>query len=408
MLGDLHQALVAHREEPPHEAPHIRAYAIEADKGLNKATRQRAEASLIARLLKEMLEDNILVHDSALDALRPVERGDMAILSRVWEPLDIYGEALAAVGIPAVHAGGGNLLETREAKDGIALLRFLAEPSDEVALGAPLRSPFFAIDDPTLHGLADQRPDYSSWWDLVRGASSESISHARAILQQLLRARRFEPSAALLRLADRLTGYTAVLANLPGAPRREADWRGFCDLVDALGFGTEDVFSVVRSLRRMLESGTAAPRPPLEAEDAVSLLTIHSAKGLEWPVVVVPDLSRQFSSSSSPVLFDPELGVAVDFGEEESGEGVLYRILKDRKEREQEAEAKRVFYVAPTRARDHLILTSTEEHTNRLCGLNRRLLAPKGDMWRGTRLRCYHRLGRQRAPTDAATFVRVG
>lgn len=190
-----------------------------------------------------------------------------------------------------------------------------------------------------------------------------------------MRARRFESPGALLKLADRLTGYTAVIANLPGALRREADWRGFCDLTDALGYGTEDIFSVVRSLKRVLEAGAAeVPRPPLEAEEVVSLLTIHSAKGLEWPVVVILDLSRQFPSSSSPVLFDPELGVAVDFGDEEDGEGALYRLLKNRKEKERGAEARCVFCVAPTRARDHLILTSTEWETERLCGLT--LLQP--------------------------------
>lgn len=374
VLGDLHQALVAHRAEPPHEAPHVQAYAIETEERISKARRQRAEASLITRLLGEMLEEDLLVHDGSSDTLRPVRPGDIAVLSRVWEPLNVYGEALAAAGIPSVHAGGGNLLETREAKDGLALLRFLAEPADEVALVATLRSPFFAIDDSTLHDLVQEQEKNFSWWELVRDASDSALSHAREVLEKLLRARRFEPPGALLRLADRLTGYTAVMANLPGAPRREADWRGFCDLVDALGYGTEDIFSVVRSLKRMLEAGAAVPRPPLEADEAVSLLTIHSAKGLEWPVVVIPDLSRQFPSSSSPVLFDPELGVAVDFGNEEDGEGVLYRILRDRKEREREAEARRVFYVAPTRARDHLLLTSTEWETERLCGLT--LLQP--------------------------------
>lgn len=374
VLGDLHQALVAHRTEPPHEAPHVRAYAIETEEKVSKPRRQRAEAALIARLLKEMLEEGLLVHDGSSDTLRPVHPGDIAILSRVWDPLDIYGEALAATGIPAVHAGGGNLLETREAKDGLALLRFLTDPTDELALVATLRSPFFAVDDKTLHELAKEREEGSSWWELVQGVSDEALSHAREVLERLLRARRFEPPGALLRLADRLTGYTAVIANLPGAPRREADWRGFCDLVDALGYRTDDVFSVVRSLKRMLDAGAAVPRPPLEAEEAVSLLTIHSAKGLEWPVVVIPDLSRQFPSSSSPVLFDPELGVAVSFGDEESGEGVLYRLLRNRKDREREAEARRVFYVAPTRARDHLILTSTEWETERLCGLT--LLQP--------------------------------
>jgi len=130
---------------------------------------------------------------------------------------------------------------------------------------------------------------------------------------------------------------------------------------------------VVRWLRQLYEAGAEVPRPPLEAGDAISLMTIHAAKGLEWPVVVAPDLARGYPSQSHPVLFNPELGVAVNFGEDEV-EPVLYRLIADRKLRSREAEARRLFYVACTRARDHLILTSTEATTNRFCGLT--LLQP--------------------------------
>jgi ATP-dependent helicase/nuclease subunit A len=84
-------------------------------------------------------------------------------------------------------------------------------------------------------------------------------------------------------------------------------------------------------------------------------------------VVVIPDLARGMPSSSGAVVFDPELGVSVDFGEEE-GHPALHRLIRDKKARLEEDETRRVFYVAPTRARDHLILTCTGL-TERLCGL---------------------------------------
>lgn len=90
-------------------------------------------------------------------------------------------------------------------------------------------------------------------------------------------------------------------------------------------------------------------------------------------MVVIPDLARGYPSHSAPTLFDPELGVAVKFGDD-NGEPVLYRLIADRKLRLEEAEARRLFYVACTRARDHLILTSTHAEANRLCGLS--LLQP--------------------------------
>jgi ATP-dependent helicase/nuclease subunit A len=66
-----------------------------------------------------------------------------------------------------------------------------------------------------------------------------------------------------LKFADRLTGYTAVLANLPGAERREADWRGFRELVRDLERGAADGFVVVCWLRQLYEAGVEVPRPPL-------------------------------------------------------------------------------------------------------------------------------------------------
>jgi ATP-dependent helicase/nuclease subunit A len=96
-------------------------------------------------------------------------------------------------------------------------------------------------------------------------------------------------------------------------------------------------------------------------------MTIHAAKGLEWPVVVIPDLARAMPSYSSAIAFEPELGVSVDFGEEE-GQPALHRLIRDKKARLEEDEIRRLFYVAPTRARDHLILSCTGL-TERLCGL---------------------------------------
>ena len=367
VLGETRQDLEANRQEPPHEAPHVRLYAVEAEGRVPKAQLQRSEAAHIAHQLREMLDQGVGVYDAAADASRPLRPGDIAVLSRVWAPLEIYGDALAASGIPSVHAGGGNLLETREAKDAIVLLRFLADPTDDLALVAVLRSPFFALDDRLLHDLAAKREKGTSWWQLVSESDDSRLEAAKEVLGDLLTKRRLEPPTALLQLADRLTGYTAVIANLPGAQRREADWRSFRELVGDLERGSDDAFTVVRWLRQLHEAGTQVPRPPIEAGDAVSLMTIHAAKGLEWPVVVIPDLVRAMPSSSGAVAFDPELGVSVDFGEEE-GQPALHLLIRDKKARLEEDETRRVFYVAPTRARDHLILTCTGL-TERLCGL---------------------------------------
>lgn len=360
VLGGMHQSLDAARAEQPHEGPHVRAYIVQAPKGVRKPQRQLTEARHIAQEIRRMLDEKVMVHDKHTGALRPARPGDFAVLSRTWDPLDLCGEVIANHGIPVIHSGGGNLLDTREAKDAWAMLRFLADPSDDLALVAVLRSPFFAVSDRNLRRVADKLPPGSTWWSRAR--PDPELEFPAAVLGELLMRRRVEIPSRLLQMANRLTGYCAVIANLPGAERREADWRGFLELVMGLERRVADLSVLVRQIRRLIASEVKVPRPVVEARDAVSLMTIHGSKGLEWPVVIVPDLARESPGGGSPVYFDDELGVAFEF-EDETGQAntpALFTILKHKHETRETEEAKRVLYVALTRARDHLIICSTE------------------------------------------------
>lgn len=364
ILTPLHQNLNANRLDSPSVYPHIQAFTVNAAESNEIGDSQRMEAYHIAEMIQQMLNDQIPVWDKQKQCLRPIEAGDIAILTRTWKPLETYGEALAAKEIPVALAGGGSLLETREAKDAWALLRFLADPSDDIAFVAVLRSPFFAISDRLLFQYApktEKKPS-STWWQRLK--IEPDFAFPVKVLQKLLAKRYEESPSRLLQIADHLTGYTATLANLPGAQRREADWQGFRELVKQLEQGTDDVFGVVRRLKRLVDAEVQIPRLPLEGRDAVSLMTIFAAKGLEWSVVVVADLSRKPGKNQhSTIYFDANAGVALRWknaiGEQQ--EPVLYRWLKSVSKQQEEEEALRILYVALTRARDYLILTAKQE-----------------------------------------------
>jgi ATP-dependent helicase/nuclease subunit A len=362
VLGDLHQELEAERAAAPHPGPHLRAFVIRAEKGVNKPQRQIAEARHIAELIEEMIKGRMPVYDKDTRRLRDARPGDFAVLSRTWDPLDACGEAIASRDIPVVHARGGNLLDTREAKDGWAMMRFLADPQDSLALVAVLRSPFFAVSDRVLVNFAQGAPEGATWWGAVSQSTAPDLARARDVLEELLKARRFETPSRLLQLANRLTGYCAIIANLPNGERREADWRGFFELVLKTERGVSDLSVLVRQLKRISDAGADLPRPPVEALNSVALMTIHGSKGLEWPVVIIPDLARDRPATTVPVRFDPELGTALRF-EDEQGEALtpsLSTLLEYRHKKSEVEEARRVLYVALTRAQDHLILSSTE------------------------------------------------
>jgi ATP-dependent helicase/nuclease subunit A len=341
----------------------------------NRSQRQRVEAFCLAEKIKQMLDKKTPVYDKKTRQTRPIEPKDIAILTRTWQPLEVYGEALAALGIPVAPAGGGNLLATREAKDASALLRFLANPRDDLALVAVLRSPFFAVSDRILYQFRsqfNQEEADSCWWDILSKTQLLELQQPVKVLQQLLKQRQSELPSRLLQICDRLTGYTAVIANLAGAERRIADWKGFQQLVKNLEQGTYDLFGVVRRLKRLYDQEVAVPRPVLTVTNAVSLMTIFAAKGLEWSLVIVADLSKERPKSSSPVRFDAQLGVAIKIKDTKP---VLYSWLEYEQEQKAREEAVRVLYVALTRARDSLILSAAEPYKGELNRLQRGLTA---------------------------------
>ncbi len=91
---------------------------------LNKSQRQRVEAYCLAERIKQMLDNKTPVFDKQTRQTRPIQPKDIAILTRTWQPLEIYSEALSSMGIAVAPAGGGNLLATREAKDASAISSF--------------------------------------------------------------------------------------------------------------------------------------------------------------------------------------------------------------------------------------------------------------------------------------------
>ena len=370
VLNNLHQNLEADRNIAPHPAPHLEIFAVTPDPDLKPKPPvencRQVEAEHIADIIENLLQKKVPIWDKKLKEHRAITPEDIAILSRSWSPLEIYGQALTnrqinGKPIPVVQTKGGNLLESREVKDGIALLRFLADPRDNLALVAVLRSPFFTIRDRLLAELATERAE-KSWWQIIQESNLSELIPAVTTLKTLLKRRRSDSPSRLLQWSDCLTGYTAVIANLPDAQRRLADWQGFIHLVRQLEMGLADVFTVVRRLQRIQAHQLALPRPPLEARNAVALMTIHGAKGLEWSVVIVPDLTRASPNDTSIIRFDPQVGVSWSLADDEGEKQkpALFTLLEQQQKQREAEEAKRLLYVALTRARDRLILTAPQ------------------------------------------------
>ena len=256
----------------------------------------------------------------------------------------------------------------------MAVLTFAADKADDIALITLLRGPFFAVSDRVLFELARKKEKDQTWWNVIDAESGE-LERVRTTLNKLLSFGRTSTPVRLLELMDEMTGYTAVLANLSQGSRRMADWLGFLSLLRRFAaLGRSDLLGTTRYAKQLIDAEAEIPRPPIDAGDAVSLMTIHGSKGLEWPVVFVPDLARKKRNNSSLLSVDNDLGVAFDFEmqaakrdedvrtvEFEKADPSILRVIKQRRTDREVEEAKRVLYVAITRARDRVFLTAAGE-----------------------------------------------
>lgn len=318
------------------------------------------EAAAIANRAREL-------HESG------VRWGDMALLLRSWGALDVYRAALARARVPVYALRGEGFLETREVVDLIVALEAVRDPRDDRVLFGFLRSPFVGVKDETLLRIArDTRRPY--WWalrDLARGRRRDDLALDAApeeeterllagvrMLDRLVALRDRVATASLLGELLRDSGYTAHLA-LQGDDGRQrlANVRQFVHMVR--GAADSGLGDFLRAIQERRGRGDRVPEAPLfgEKDDVLTITSIHSAKGLEWPVVFWGDLVR------APVKFYPELLTAR--GEMRLGRPDIkhdeqpqpWQDLLARIHAEEAAEDRRLWYVAATRAKDRLILS---------------------------------------------------
>jgi ATP-dependent exoDNAse (exonuclease V) beta subunit len=330
-----------------------------------------AEMRLLAARIRRLIEEESF------------EPGEIVVLCRATGDLPRYERALEESGIKTYLAGGGGYWSQQQVADLRAYLSVLANPLDEESLYFVLASPLVgaSLDALASIGLRAKRLSRDVWWTLEAGLAggdgSDGLADAlgaeadriRGFVERL-RAERSRctrlPLDALLERAITDSGYDRAVLRLRSGTRRLAnvrklmrlareyesdrgrDVRGFIDFLDE-----QDVTS-----RREGEA-------PLESADlgAVRLMTIHAAKGLEFPVVCLADLGREGKGDDDPLQITRDGRVGLEIAS--LGRGKQRRHGLDAIRKEQEAihddEERRVFYVGMTRAERRLILSGAAD-----------------------------------------------
>ena len=315
---------------------------------------RRQEAVRVARAVHELV------------AGQQVPPGDIHVLCRKRESLRLVAAELSALHLPFAAAEDVALLDAPEARDLVALLDVLASPQHALSLAHALRSPVFGAADDDLIALAQAAAPDGDWWRalLEIDAGSPELQRARELLPRWHAAARQLPPHDLLDLVVAEGEVRERVAAAVPAPARAAALAAIDALLgqalalDGARYATP--YNFVRALRRRSITVPAAVQP-----EAVQLLTIHGAKGLEARVVFLMDADPQPKASETatllvdwPVESEHPLHCAFVYSEARCPSALEDALLRENAARQREE--LNGLYVAMSRARERLVLSATE------------------------------------------------
>jgi len=331
------------------------------------------EARLVAWRVQQLVAGRHPIFDSAQNRFRPVLWRDIAILLRSPRGRsEIFAKEFERAGIPLAVARGG-FYQSAEILDLLSLLQLLDNPLQDVPCLAVLRSPLVGLSLDELAEIRLAAPDKHFWTALQRGAETGAGPAATRAKVSRFRERfsRWRQLAKLVSLSQCLeavlaeTLYPDWLRAQPRGGQRAANVAGFLHLAQQFDqFQRQGLFRFLKFIEAQ-QAAEAEPEAPAAAtEDAVRLMSIHQSKGLEFPVVVLADLAKQFNEQDlrGEIIFDEQYGLCPKVKPPQLGRrypSLPHWLAQRRQKRELRGEELRLLYVALTRARDHLILTAS-------------------------------------------------
>ncbi len=347
------------------------------------------EARMIALRLRQLHEGQHLIWDRKLEQQRAVAWRDMAVLLRApSSKAEGYAREFDRAGVPLIVERGG-FFECAEVMDLLSLLNVLDNPLQDLPLLAVLRSPLVGL---SLDELATVRLVAKGrfWTALVRWHETESpkaegqspnpagiqgAQHAPDLrakvdlfLDRFAGWRKLAQQASLSRCFEAVLSETHYADWLQGQPRGEqrcANVQRLLTLAQQFDeFQRQGLFRFLRFIEAQQEVEAEPEVASIAGEDAVRLMSIHQSKGLEFPVVVLADLSKAFNQQDlgSPMIFEATFGLCPQIKPPRAGSrypSLPYWLARQREKRELWGEEMRLLYVAMTRACDTLILSAS-------------------------------------------------
>lgn len=338
---------------------------------------RRWEAYELAGHINTIISEQRPVFDKELREYRAPMYGDFAILFQSMSNINIYEDVFKSLGVPFMTVAGRGYYSRQEVWDMLDLLRALHSTADNLSLATVLRSPMFGFSDDMLLALrliSDEDPekrDPMPLWKALSDARENEvigiteqdfplIDFAVTTLHDLQMIAGRVTISELIRQSLVKTGYLAILTGLPDGARRRGNIEKLLELAESSGKITLGKFSqyLADLTAREIREGEAL----LDADGAVKMMTVHASKGLEFPVVILADASwtRGSAGGSDTIMNDRKYGLSSQIFDAENNKyvnGFAHQRNEDLQKLKEDAERKRLLYVAATRAQDYLVLS---------------------------------------------------
>ncbi len=355
-------------ELTPHRADHsgtVTLIRLPANEDVGEARRREAR-TLASWIFDTVSRKKLSVYEKD-GTSRPARFDDIAILIEARTHMDKLRHALESYGVPYTEEKGYSFYQKQEVFDFTNLLKAIVYPEEDIPLYGVLRSPYFGISDAELCRAASNsgRPLI---WRLKKYAEEQPDSKIKKAVEDLARWHAEIGTEPLVPFLSRLiaeTGIAAVYGGLPFGREAAANLEKLVAL--ARSRSANRPFSVYEYLGILdtcmdEEFDEREGMVPGDEDDRVKILTVHASKGLEYPILAICFAGTGNGLKVSAPVFDAKLGVGIPVRLAGEGKGLSFVIecLKPEMKAKLLAERKRLFYVAMTRARDHLVICGTD------------------------------------------------
>jgi len=351
----------------------------------DELSRFQYEAESAARRIRAMLDNSFEypVYDNDKKEIRPLDVSDIAVLFPTRTHLSEYEEAFRRYGIPFMTVGGIGFYDRQEVLDLINLLSFLSDGRDEISLVGILRSPFVGLSDETLFRISTMKGrTFFDKMTAYTGTDSDLIAGALNSLTRWTTLSKYSSVSGLLSdILEESGAWGVYAAGLRGA-QSIRNIEKFIDMArDYERNERGGLRSFLNFQKERIENADRTPEAlnSRAVEGHAQFMTVHAAKGLEFPLVIIASISGEYRNPGKSLLLSDDIPqtkakdtgtihVGIKTGAFQDGSygikpTVMYEILKDTKKNRLHDEEERLLYVACTRAREYLIISGFRSET---------------------------------------------